>query len=177
MLNESKIERVIYLGDFSCVQIANDGVGDAHAMQIANDRVEALAIDVVGDQAPGVAHERGHVGRFAAGRGTRVQYAFVLVWRERHHGQHARGALDHVVAGQVLGRGAHGHLRVVHDQADLGPLAQRVQVDAAVNERLGEIATPRLQRVGAYRHRPLALVRLQELDELAQREQVHELLD
>ena len=51
----------------------------------------------------------------------------------------------------------------IRPRPHLGPLADGVEVDAAVDERGGQLAAPALQRVGAQRHRPLRLVRLQQL--------------
>ena len=71
----------------------------------------------------GVLHELRHVRRLAAGRGAHVEHALVGLRRERHHRQHAASALQHVVAGEVLGRRADRHLlaptRAVHYEADL----------------------------------------------------------
>ena len=53
----------------------------------------------------------------------------------------------------------------------LGPGADGVQVDATVDERGCEFPPPGLERVGAQRDRPLALVGLNELQRLWNREQ------
>ena len=170
--NESK-----YLADLAAIQVAHNRVGDSQAVQVADDRVETLAVGVVGHQAAGVLHQGGDVAGLAAGRRAHVEHLLVLLGRERHHGQHTGRALQHVVAGQVLGRGADRHLRLVDDKADLGPLANRIQVDAAVDERLGEVASTRLQRIRANGDRTLHFVRLEQLDHLAQREQAEQLVD
>jgi hypothetical protein len=55
-------------------------------------------------------------------------------------------------------------------RARLGPLADRVQVDAARDERGGQLAPPRLERVGAQRDRPARLGRLHQLERLGHAE-------
>ena len=53
----------------------------------------------------------------------------------------------------------------------LGPLADGVQVDAAVDERGGQVPAPRLQRVGAQRDGAAVLVGRDQLHRLLRREQ------
>ena len=46
------------------------------------------------------------------------------------------------MAGEVLGRRADRYARLEHLQADVGPFADGLQVDAAVDQCLCEIAPP-----------------------------------
>ena len=94
----------------------------------------------------------------------------MLLGRQSNHGHEGRGCLEHVVTGHVLWGGADGDWRVEHLQTNLGPLAERVQVDTPVNQRLGEITTAGLEGVGADRHGSGDFVRLQKLDKLSQQE-------
>lgn len=80
------------------------------------------------------------------------------------------------MSSEILRRSTNGDLSIVDDKSDFGPLANRVEIDTAIDERLSQVATTRLERVRANRHRSLGLVRLQELDELGVRELTHELL-
>ena len=155
-----------YLADFSAVQIADDWIGNAQSMQIAHHRVQTLLVDIVGDQAARVPHQSGQIGGFTAWCRAHVKDFFVFLRGQCHHGQHTWRALDHVVTGQVLGCGADRHLRVVDNQSHLGPFAYGVQINAAVDECLRQIATTGLQRVCAYGDRPLHFIGLKELNHL-----------
>ena len=74
------------------------------------------------------------------------------------------------MAGHVLWGGADGDRGVKHLQTNLGPLAEGIQIDTPVNQRLGEITTAGLEGVGADRHGSGDFVRLQKLDKLSQQE-------
>ena len=52
-----------------------------------------------------------------------VDNALALLGGQGHDGEKGGGALEHVVPRHVLWRGAHGHLRVVHNQTHLRALA------------------------------------------------------
>ena len=81
------------------------------------------------------------------------------------------------MTGHVLWRRANWNAGVVHEEANLGPLADGIQVHAAIDERRGELAAAALQRVSTQRHGSLRLVRLQELHGLRDGEGVQEVLD
>lgn len=93
---------------------------------------------------------------------------------ERHDGQEGRGGLEDVVAGEVFGRRPDRDRRAGKDlKADLGPAAfERLEVDAAVDERLGEVAAPRLERVDADRERAGSVGGGEELEGLRRSESV-----
>lgn len=63
---------------------------------------------------------------------------------------------------EVLGRSADGHGGLEYLQTDLGPLADGLELDAAVDERLGEVAAPGAEGVGAERDGSRGLVGLEE---------------
>ena len=64
----------------------------------------------------------------------------------------------------------------VFGPAHLGPLADGIQVDATIDEGGRKFPPPGFQRVGAQRHRPLALIRLDELHRLGWGEQTQNLI-
>lgn len=81
------------------------------------------------------------------------------------------------MAGQVLGSGADGDGRVVDLETQLAPVGERVQVDAAVDERLRKVTTTRLQGVRADDQGTVTFVRLEPLQTLLRRENVEEVVD
>mmetsp|Transcript_10572 Transcript_10572/g.43801 ORF Transcript_10572/g.43801 Transcript_10572/m.43801 type:complete len:245 (+) Transcript_10572:1066-1800(+) len=81
------------------------------------------------------------------------------------------------MTGHVLWRRANWNAGVVHEEANLGPLPDGIQVHAAIDKRRGELAAAALQRVSTQRHGSLRLVRLQELHGLRDGEGVQEVLD
>jgi hypothetical protein len=66
------------------------------------------------------------------------------------------------VSGKVFGCGADGHGRFKDLQPDLGPLADGLELHAAVDERLCEVAAPRAERVRADGDGSRGLVGLEE---------------
>ena len=77
------------------------------------------------------------------------------------HCGHQTLLLQDVVTGEILGSGANGDGRVVDLETQLAPVGERVQVDAAIDQRLRQITTTRLQGVGADDEGAVALVRLE----------------
>ena len=166
-----------HLGQLPAVVVAHRRVGASHALQVSDERGESLLLKLVGEDHPRVSHQRGQVGCFTSGRGGDVEDALAVLGRERHARQERRRGLEHVVAGHVLRRRTDRDPAVVHQEANLGPLADGIQVHAAVDQRRGELAAAALQRVRAQRHGPLRLVRLQELHGLRDGERVQEVLN
>ena len=175
-VQQHAVEAAQHLGELAAVVVGDDGVGHAQTVQVRHRRHQTLLLQVVGDQHARVLHQLRDVRRLAAGRAAHVQDALVGLRVERHHGQHRGRRLQHVVTGEVLGRGADRNRRVVDLQADAAPVAQRVQVHAAVDERLREVATTGLQRVGSDDQRSVVLVGLEPLDALLGAEHVEEVL-
>ena len=68
------------------------------------------------------------------------------------------------MAGEILGRRADRYARLEHLQADVGPFADGLQVDAAVDQCLCEIAPPCAEGVRPDRYGSWYFVRLEELD-------------
>ncbi len=97
--------------------------------------------------------------------------------RRRRYREEGGGALEHVVAREVLRGGADGYRRVVDDQAHFAPLVDGVEVDAAGDEGLRQVLAPRLERVGPDCQRPRVVVGLEELDGLGRRKQLQEQVD
>lgn len=138
-------------------------------MGVGDDRARSIFVRVIGDENATVAHQGTDVRRFATRSSTHVQNAFVRLRRQRHDRKKTRRALQHVMSAQILGRGADRHLTVVNDQTDFRPLVQRIDVHAAIDQRLRQISTPGLQRVRANRHWTLHFVRLEKIDDLNRR--------
>ena len=161
----------------SSVVVAHGRVGAPHPLQVRDQGRQTFLLELVREDHARVAHERRQVGGFPAGRRRDVEHALALLRRQSHARQERRRALQHVVARHVLRRRADGHAAVVHQQPHLGPLADGVEVHAAVDERRGEFAATAFQRVRAKRHRPLRLVRLEKLHGLRHGESVEEVPD
>ena len=68
------------------------------------------------------------------------------------------------MAGEILGRRADRYARLEHLQADVGPFADGLEVYAAVDEGLGEIAAAGAKSVGANGHWTWDFVCFEELD-------------
>lgn len=71
------------------------------------------------------------------------------------------------MSAEVLRRGTDRYLTVVNHKSHFRPLVQRVDVHAAIDQRLSKISTTRLQRVRADRHWSLNFVGFQEVDDLS----------
>jgi len=76
--------------------------------------------------------------------------------------------------GKVFRCGTKGDLRAVDDEA-VGPRADGVEVDAAVDQSLGEISASSLEAVRPDGDGPLDLVGLEDLDDFGQWKDVHHL--
>ena len=76
--------------------------------------------------------------------------------------------MEHVVTGQVLGRGTDRDATFEDLQPDVRPFAYRLKVDTAVNQRLSKISSTGPQRVGANGHWTWDLVGLKELNSLCE---------
>lgn len=97
---------------------------------------------------PGVLHERGQVGALATRGSTHVQHPLVGLRRQGHDGKEGRGTLQNIMSGQIFWSGANRHWRVKGHQTHLGPFADRLHIHAAVNQSLGQVTAPCLERVG-----------------------------
>jgi hypothetical protein len=105
-------------------------------------------VRVVGEDKSRVLEKSREVCRLASGGGSHIKDPLPRLRSERNDGKERRGRLKHVVTSEVLRGGTDGDSRLEHLEADLGPLADRLEVDTAVDERLGEIAAARTERVG-----------------------------
>jgi hypothetical protein len=69
------------------VEVADDGVLAAEAVDVADQAFGTLTIRVVGKDAACVAHQGRYVSGFAAGSGGHVEDAFTGLWGECHDGE------------------------------------------------------------------------------------------
>ena len=77
---------------------------------------------------------------------------------------------------KVFGSSTDGYATLEDLQADIRPLADRLEVHAAVDENLSEVASSRAEGVGTDGDGTRDFVGLEELDCLLNREEVEELL-
>lgn len=77
---------------------------------------------------------------------------------------------------EILGRSTQGHVRLKNLQADLAPLADRLEGNATVDERLGEISSVCSEGICSDNDGTGHLVGFEEGKGLSRGEQVEELL-
>lgn len=85
------------------------------------------------------------------------------LWGECHARQERRCTLDHVVSREVFWGRTNGNVRVKSDQAHFGPLADELKVYPTVDERLRQIPTSSLERVGAKSDGTRCFVRVEDI--------------
>lgn len=84
--------------------------------------------------------------------------------------------MEHIVSSKVFGSSADGYATLEHLQADIRPFANGLEVDAAVDEDLGEVASSRAEGIGTDGDGTRDFVGFEELDCLFDGEKVEELL-
>mmetsp|Transcript_71779 Transcript_71779/g.114249 ORF Transcript_71779/g.114249 Transcript_71779/m.114249 type:complete len:307 (+) Transcript_71779:115-1035(+) len=143
------------------IQITNHHVLQSHAVHIAIDSFEPLVVHVIGHNHSGFAQQLSNVRGFAARSTAHIQH-FVLALDVQCQGRQQRGRrLDHIISAQILRRRANRNgcrVAVVHFESGFAPLRQRINVETALNQQLGEVATTALERIGAQRQRPRLFV-------------------
>lgn len=164
------------LGELEGRVVAHNGVSDTQTVDVTDQTLGTLFACVVGEDAARVLHQRSQMRRLTTGSSGHVEHALVLLGRQGHDGQERRRSLQDVVAGQVLGRGTERDVGVEDLQTDLGPLADGLELDATVDERLGELTAMCAEGVCADDDGTGRLVGLEEGKGLAGREQAEELV-
>ena len=145
---------------------AHDDVLAPQAVDVRSQTLRARLVQLVREDDARVLHERGHVRRLASGRTRHVEHALARLGAEGDDGEERRRGLQHVVACEVLRRGADGDRALEDLQTDVRPLADGLEVDAAVDEGLREVSPPCAEGVRADGDRSRDLVSLEKFDGL-----------
>mmetsp|Transcript_620 Transcript_620/g.1869 ORF Transcript_620/g.1869 Transcript_620/m.1869 type:complete len:602 (+) Transcript_620:2209-4014(+) len=169
-IEQYAIKVVDQLTELATVIVAHHTVAHTETMHVRDETSETFLLGIVREQLSGVAHARCDVCRLTTGSRAHVEHALVRARIHCHHWKPTGSSLQHVVAGKVLGCATQRHLILEHLQAVVAPL-HRIEVDTARDQRLRKILATALQRVGAQSDWSRALVRLEELECLAHREQ------
>lgn len=135
-VEQHTVESAYNLRELAPVVIAHNDVRAPQAVHVRGETLRARLRPVVREHHTRVLHQRRHVRRLPARRGRHVEHALARLRSKRKHGQERGRGLEHVVPCKVLGRRSDRHTALEHLQAVLGPFADRLEVDAPVDESL-----------------------------------------
>lgn len=110
--------------------------------------------------------------RLPAGCTRHVQHTLTGLWTQSDDGEEGGGGLEHVVAREVFGRRADGDVAFKDLQPDVCPFADGLEVDAAVDEGLGEVAAAGAEGVRADGDGSGNFVGFEELDSLGEEREI-----
>ena len=164
-VEKDTVEVVDGFGDFTAIVVGDDDVGDAETLDVELEGTQTLLLDVVGEDDAGVLHELGDVSGFASRGGGQVEDLLVGLGVQGQHWQERRGALQHVVPGEVLRGGSDWHPGLIDLQPDLAPFRQLIQIHTSLQQCLSQLLSPCLQRIDPNRQRSLCFIRFKELYE------------
>ena len=136
-----------HLRELAAVVIGDYGIRDPHAVDVRDEGLDTRFPDLIRNERAGVLHQRGDVRRLAAGSRRHVEDPLALLRRERHAREERGCTLEDVMARHILRRGANGNLRLEHHEADLAPLADRIEIHPTIDQRRGEVAATGLETV------------------------------
>ena len=165
-VQQHTVEPAHDLRELAPVVRAHDDVLAPQAVDVRSQTLRARLVQLVREDDARVLHERGHVRRLASGRTRHVEHALARLGAEGDDGEERRRGLQHVVACEVLRRGADGDRALEDLQTDVRPLADRLEVDATVDEGLCEVSPPCAEGVRADGDRSRDLVSLEKFDGL-----------
>lgn len=148
-IEEDPVKPTNDLGELPPVDVGDDDILAPQPGDVARQSLDPSPTRVVRPDFSRVTHERTHVGRLTSWRGGHIEHSLVRLGRERDDGEEGRGGLEDVVSSEVLGSSSDGNSSTGEDlQSDLGPSSgERLEIHSAVDERLGEISTTRLEGV------------------------------
>jgi hypothetical protein len=175
-VEQDAVETTHDLGELECRVVADDGVAHAQTVDVTDQTLGTLLAGIVGEDASSVLHQGSQMRCLTTGRSGHIEHALVLLGRKGHDGEERGRSLQNVVTSEVLGSGTKRHLGVEDLQANLGPLADGLELNTTVDERLRELATMCAEGVGADDNGAGRLVGLEESKGLAGREQTKELV-
>jgi len=156
------IEPAHHLGELSPVITTHDDVLATESMHVGRQTLRPRLVRIVGKDDPGVLQEGRDVGRLATRSRRHVQHAFLGLRGEGDDGQKGGSRLEHVMTGQVFGRGTDRYARLEDLESDLAPFTDGFEVDPTVDQRLGQVSSTRTQGVGSDRYRTRSLVGFKE---------------
>ena len=175
-VKQDAVETTHDLGELERRVVADDGVAHAQTVDVTDQTLGTLLASIVGEDASSVLHQGSQMRCLTTGRSGHIQHALVLLGRKSHNGKERGRSLQNVVASEVLGGGTERHLGVEDLQTNLGPLADGLELNTTVDERLCELAAMCAEGVGADDNGAGCLVGLEESKGLAGREQTEKLV-
>lgn len=150
------------LGELSSIVTAHDDVLASQSMYVGSQTLRPRLIRVVGKDHTGVLQEGRDIGGLSTGGRSHIQYTFLGLRSKSDDGQEGRGGLKHVVTSEVFRGGSDRYAGLEHLETDFGPLADRLEVDTSVDQRLSEITTTRSEGVGSDSDGPRSFVGFEE---------------
>ena len=115
-----------------------------------------------------VLHERGHVRCLATRCRCHVEHTLSRLGGQSNDREERGGGLQHVVTGEVFGGRTDRHATLEYLQANVCPFANGLEIDTTIDEGLREVAPPCAEGVRSDGDRSGNLIRLKELDRLAE---------
>mmetsp|Transcript_25833 Transcript_25833/g.42213 ORF Transcript_25833/g.42213 Transcript_25833/m.42213 type:complete len:312 (-) Transcript_25833:533-1468(-) len=165
-------DRAEMVAQLTSVQVTHDHILEPHSMYIAIHSFQSFMIHVIRDQHSAILHQLRAMRRLAPGRTTHVQHFLPRLDIQRQCRQQGSCALNHVIASQVFrgrtNRNGGSNLRptapttTIDFESALAPCRQRVEIDTAVNQQLGQVTSSTFQSVRPNRERALLFIRFQE---------------
>ena len=152
-IQQDPVESSHHLREFSSVVTAYDNVLASQSMYVGRQTLRPRLVRIVGKNHTGVLQESRDVGRLSTRGRSHVQYTFLGLRSESDDGQEGRGGLQHVVTSEVFRSSSDRYAGLEDLKTDLGPLADRLEIDTSVDQRLSEITTTRSEGVGSDGHR------------------------
>jgi hypothetical protein len=138
-IEQHPVETSNDLGELPRIVVAHHHVLAAHTVDIGGQALCSCLVRVVGEDDAGVLEKSGDVCRLSTGGGSHVEDALVGLRRKGNDGEERRSGLEHVVTCKIFRSGTDRDGGLEHLQTDFAPLANRLEVDSAVHERLSEI--------------------------------------
>mmetsp|Transcript_6462 Transcript_6462/g.18037 ORF Transcript_6462/g.18037 Transcript_6462/m.18037 type:complete len:250 (-) Transcript_6462:440-1189(-) len=165
-----------HLAEHLAIKVRHHHICQTHAVDVGDQRFAPVLPQVVCEEGARVLHELSDVSRLSTRSGRHVQNDLILLRRQCHDGDEGGGALNHVLSSQVLRRGSHWHLGVVHLQPHLRPVSHWLDCGLPCSEVRNQKTPPCLQRISADGQGSLLLVGLEELQCLLWAEHQQEIL-
>ena len=98
------IEATQNLQEFSSIIRANRDIFTSQPVDVCSQTLRPGLVHIIGEDHASVLHESGNMRRFPSRGGSHIEYTLVGLWGEGNDGEEGGSSLEHVVAGEVLGR-------------------------------------------------------------------------
>ena len=103
-IEQYPIETAQNLREFSSIIRANHDVFTSQPVDVCSQTLRPGLVRIIGEDHTSVLHESGDMRRFPSRGGSHIEYTLVGLWGEGDDGEEGGSGLEHVVAGEVLGR-------------------------------------------------------------------------